>query len=97
MNRTRALTVVAIASLLLAGLALSARHHPGRTDHRADRPAQPARQLNTAATPPASPPDPTSPATPDAERLLPFTDQQITAAANLATRFTAAYATPPLR
>jgi hypothetical protein len=85
-NRTRALTVVVFAGLLLAGLALSARHHP-------NQPAQSARQPNSASTPPTSPPGSTTPASPGPERLLPFTHQQITAAADLATRFTAAYAT----
>jgi hypothetical protein len=95
-NRARTLAAATVAGLLLAGIAFS-RHH-------SDQPAPSAHPQPTTSTAPSSPqpttPRPTDPApetAPEAaaraEGLLPFTDQQIAAAADLAARFTAAYAT----
>ena len=93
MNRTRVRVIVAVAGLLLAGITLSSRHH----SHQSTRSAPPQPTASTApSTPQTTTPRPAGAApeaAPDAERLLPFTDQQITAAADLATRFTAAYTT----
>jgi hypothetical protein len=100
-NRKRALralsTTGAIVGVVLAVIAVS-------STHRSDQPSsstgnRPARAVSTTSTPQPPATGSASPrgalpqdAAPNADRLLPFTGRQITAAADLATRFTAAYA-----
>jgi hypothetical protein len=85
-NGKRMLIAVAIAGLALLGISLSSSHQSHRPGHI----TQP--HTNSPAIP--SPPGTRSPAAaaPDVARLLPFSQEQIADAVQLATRFTAAYA-----
>jgi hypothetical protein len=87
-NRKRALralpTTMAVTGAVLVGIAVSCTH-------RSDQPS--SSTAPGSASPPSTLTTPdAAPDTPDADGLLPFTGRQITAAVDLATRFTAAYA-----
>ena len=85
MNGKRVLIAVAIAGLALLGISLSSSHQSHQSGHA----AQP---LSAPAAPSAPGTPSPSPAAPDVARLLPFSQQQIADAVQLATHFTATYA-----